>query len=139
MVESCFLSHEKKTRQEVHEELSDHLVRGYRARKRSVGRPSTTSDHELRFQNVGTHLPAYSSERKGCVLCKENVKKNKGGKIGHIDRHAAGVHVSYIKCDMCNAHLCLNKDRNCFALWHTRVQYVIRMIEQILHKDEKCL
>ena len=75
----------------------------------------------LRFQNVGVHHPVYQKDRKDCALCKENVKKTRGGKIGRIDRRAAGVHVSYVRCEMCNVHLCLNKDRNCFKSWHTKV------------------
>eukprot|EP00795_Rhopilema_esculentum_P005496 gene5496-683_t len=122
---SCFIPHEvgKKTpkRQNFREELIELLIGQYRARKRTVGRPSVAHENELRFQNVGVHLPVYNTDRKDCQLCKETVKSSRGGKIGKIDRRAAGVHVTYISCEMCNVHLCLNKDRNCFKLWHTRV------------------
>lgn len=45
------------------------------------------------------HLPAYTHERQ---LCKMYGCSGK----------------SYIKCEKCNIHLCLNKDRNCFKSFH---------------------
>ena len=125
IIESFFIPHQvgkkSRKRQEFREELADLLIAGYRARKRTAGRPSVAYGNELRFQNVGVHHPVYQKDRKDCALCKENVKKTRGGKIGRIDRRAAGVHVSYVRCEMCNVHLCLNKDRNCFKSWHTKV------------------
>ena len=46
------------------------------------------------------HLPEWSQSRERCKA--EDCSS-----------------LSYIKCAKCNVHLCLNKDRNCFARFHT--------------------
>ena len=53
----------------------------------------------LRFDSID-HFPQYTEERQRCRLCRN------------------AVHFSYIKCEKCKVHLCLNKARNCFAQYH---------------------
>jgi hypothetical protein len=87
-----------------------------KGKKRPRGRPSLdqvgappTKSNKQRYQalppdvqkdRVG-HFPIYDKFRQRCKLCPR--------------RKAA---FSYIKCEKCNVHLCLNKDRNCFLLFH---------------------
>jgi hypothetical protein len=50
------------------------------------------------------HLPQYDSSRLETIECK-------------LCPRAAAT-FSYIKCAKCNAHICLDKEQNCFAEFH---------------------
>ncbi|XP_041356143.1 piggyBac transposable element-derived protein 3-like [Gigantopelta aegis] len=47
------------------------------------------------------HFPTWDKSRQRCKLCP-----------------AAKPFFSYVKCQKCQVHLCLNKDRNCFYAFH---------------------
>ncbi|CAM1299597.1 Uncharacterised protein r2_g951 [Pycnogonum litorale] len=88
-----------------------------KGKKRPRGRPSLEEKANLEAQqpykhkyvalpqdvqkDEFNHFPMYDKLRQRCKLCPR-------------DKAA----FSYIKCMKCNAHLCLNKDRNCFLAFH---------------------
>ena len=45
------------------------------------------------------HMPCYNEKRQRCLSCKSGL--------------------SYISCKKCNTWLCLNKERNCFEVFHS--------------------
>ena len=59
-------------------------------KKRYVAVPEDVKKDEVNY------FPVYDTSRQRCKLCPRNNSA-----------------FSYIKCMKCNAHLCLNKDRNC--------------------------
>ena len=69
--------------------------------KRKSGRPSlercVAVPRDVQRDEVN-HMPIYDTVRQRCKLCP---------------RSCAAF--SYIKCEKYNAHLCLNKERNCFC------------------------
>ena len=126
IVEDCFIPHKRngklvRKRQAFREELCDQLIGSYRMRSKKVGRPSVAHHSELRFENVGVHIPEYQEKRGECALCKKHVKQQHGGKLTCADKNAKGQSKTFIKCSACYVSLCLNKERNCFAMWHTKV------------------
>lgn len=83
---------------------------------RKRGRPSLENDkcppqakHKKRYAAVPSdvqkdqvnHLPTYCTARQRCKLCPRTTAA-----------------FSYIKCQKCDVHLCLNKERNCFKKFH---------------------
>ena len=93
------------------------LTRAGKGKKRAHGRPSLEEQANLQSQQphkqryVGVpqdvqkdefnHFHVYDKVCQRCKMCPR-------------DKPA----FSYIKCMKCNAHLCLNKDRNCFLAFH---------------------
>ena len=59
--------------------------------------PSST-----RKENVGVHLPFYCDKRGRCEVCASEKVESR----------------SNIKCSYCQVSLCLNKERNCFVMYH---------------------
>ena len=55
--------------------------------------------------NVSYHLPEDTHDRRDCKVCARTLKKN--------------AYKSFVKCTTCNVHLCLNKNRNCYKIFHT--------------------
>ncbi|XP_030830359.1 piggyBac transposable element-derived protein 2-like [Strongylocentrotus purpuratus] len=83
------------------------------AGKRARGRPSNTatlpSPAPVKWKkspanDIGKdgvdHLPLWVVKRQRC-------------------KHCQGGFLSFVQCTKCDVHLCLNKDRNCFAPYHT--------------------
>ena len=71
---------------------------------------------ELRFENVGIHIPIFSSRRGRCEWCQSHRTRTvrvaeKGDKRGLESR-------PFSKCQTCGIHLCLSKKRNCFKEFH---------------------
>ena len=64
-------------------------------KKRYVSVPEDVKKDEV------NHLPIFDSSRQRCKLCPRSCNA-----------------FSYVKCMKCDAHLCLNKDRNCFKHFH---------------------
>ncbi len=80
-----------------------------RKSKLSVGK-------ELRFENVGIHIPIFDSKRGRCERCQSYRARTvrvaeKGDRRGLESR-------PYSKCQTCGIHLCLSKKRNCFKEYH---------------------
>jgi hypothetical protein len=80
-----------------------------RKSKHSVGK-------ELRFENVGIHIPIFSSRRRRCEWCQSHRIRTvrvaeKGDERGLESR-------PFSKCQTCGIHLCLSKKRNCFKEFH---------------------
>ena len=72
-----------------------------RTRRVATSSRSAQVSELLRFDGID-HLPQYTEDRQRCKICRN------------------AVHFSYIKCEKCGVHLCLNKARNCFALYHRK-------------------
>ena len=84
--------------------LAHSLIGKFSNSKRTapVHRPSKKSKGDS-FDTVD-HLHEFSATRARCVLCSP--KK--------IENH------TFIRCMSCNTALCLQKDRNCFYLHHSK-------------------
>ena len=53
---------------------------------------------------VTKHLPNWNEKRRNCQVCYKR----------------SGVEAkSFVSCVQCDVFLCFNKDRNCFAMWHS--------------------
>lgn len=56
--------------------------------------------HDMQ-KDLYDHLPVWDKTRQRCQVCPSAI-----------------AHYSYVKCVKCQVHLCLNKDRNCFLIFH---------------------
>ena len=86
------------------------------SRKSQGGRPRTLENSTLRLDITQSHLPEYVSHKRDCVVCCK-VRLTKGLSRSQFR------HESAIKCSTCDVHLCLSKDRNCYKIYHTQVDY----------------
>lgn len=94
------------------------LTTAGRGKKRARGRPTAEEQEVLALQSPPckrrsvapvidsqkdeyNHFPVYDAKRQRCKLCPR-----------------ATSMFSHVKCLKCNVYLCLNKDRNCFLLYH---------------------
>jgi DNA excision repair protein ERCC-6 len=78
------------------------LTASFSSRKRSSSETLGSKKGRLDVRPVCQHLPIHSSERGRCHHCstrKTNFRSN-------------------IKCSVCNVHLCLNSERNCYYRFH---------------------
>ena len=84
--------------------LARSLIGKFSNRKRTVPvhRPSKKSKGDS-FDTVD-HLPEFSATRARCALCSSKKIENR----------------TFIRCMSCNTALCLQKDRNCFYLHHSK-------------------
>ena len=111
-------------------DLATRLIGGHSFRKRK-GRPSIGDPvDDVRLQNVGLHMPVYTLSRRDCRVCNEKITRSgsacvtgagpsrDGGKSYDTDRHR-----SHVFCNTCHVALCLNKDRNCYLIYHTYKDY----------------
>lgn len=57
---------------------------------------------DMRLQNRGAHWPLFTSSRKRCEVCSNKKIESR----------------PYSICSLCNVHLCINKDKNCFGDYH---------------------
>ena len=73
---------------------------GTKKRKKD-GRKISVST-QIRFSNVGAHLPIVTSRRR-CAYCSTKTRE----------------HRSTIECSTCKVALCISNKRNCFYLFHT--------------------
>lgn len=78
-------------------------------KKIQITNDSTVDDLPTARLKDGYHLPIHNSGRKICAWCNWQAK---GKEDKNIPR-------SFISCKLCNAYLCINKNRNCFADFHT--------------------
>jgi hypothetical protein len=89
--------------------LSAQVKNKRRKSKLSVG-------NERRFENVGIHIPIFSSKRLRCEWCQKHRARTVRG-AEKEDRRGLESR-PYSKCQTCGIHLCLSKKRNCFKDFH---------------------
>jgi len=74
----------------------------------------TKHSHDLDPSRLTSdHLPIYTAKREACIWCRHQ------SKIGKIVTNKQNPPQSNIICQTCSSVLCLNRDRNCFAAYHT--------------------
>jgi len=61
----------------------------------------------------GHHLPGHQEKREACLWCRHRAK------LGLIEINQQNPPQSNTFCQSCNAVLCFNNQRNCFAEYHT--------------------
>ena len=61
------------------------------------------------------HPLEFTDSRLDCVVCAKVVQAQG---LHRNERSKSGV-----KCTVCNVALCVNKQRSCWNMWHTRVEY----------------
>ena len=89
------------TAKEYQLKIAQGIVGGFSSRTRSISTvPTKTKSCSIRTV-VTDHLPIVG-DRDRCKYCQESGKDLK----------------SYVYCTTCKVVLCLNKDRNCFMLYH---------------------
>ena len=94
-------------------ELAEQLIGTFTCRKR-IGRPrSFEHQNQSRLDKTLDHMPLFDKKRV-CVVCAA-VRKKEGSE--------GKRHESSIMCRFCNVHLCLCKERNCFAKYHNQIDY----------------
>ena len=96
--------------------LAEELVGSFRGRSR-VGRPRSLDQLDVtRMDASRGHLPELGSSLLDCVVCL---------KVREIRRLSRSQyrHESKFRCSVCNVHLCISKERNCFKKYHTLVRY----------------
>ena len=92
--------------------IADSLLK----RNKSAGRPSLLNmltvsrkrpcssasiQLDIRYDMID-HFPIFEDRRNRCKLCPSGAKDG----------------FTFVKCNKCGIHLCLNKNRNCFYLYH---------------------
>jgi hypothetical protein len=84
--------------------LARSMIGKFSNRKRAVptSRPSKRSKGES-FEVVD-HLPQFAVTRARCAICSSKKMENR----------------TFVRCVSCNIPLCLQKERNCFYLHHTK-------------------
>lgn len=79
--------------------LSSATQQGASKKRKSL---SYSVSSAIRKENLGVHWPIYDKKRGRCEVCAQ-------------DKQEARPH---IKCTACEAYLCLNDKKNCFAKFH---------------------
>ena len=97
-------------------ELAEELIGGFRGRKRSGRQRSEASAELIRLKLELGHFPIQSGKKLECVVC--NKLREKRGLTRTQMRHE-----TRIKCNVCDVHLCIDSDRNCYVKYHTLVDY----------------
>ena len=96
--------------------IAKQLISGFSSRKRA-GRPRSSDYDDLRRLNVELqHWPMRVEEKRNCIAC------TKIGTTRNLPREE-WRHQTRVICSFCNVHLCLEKDRNCFMMHHTEIDY----------------
>jgi hypothetical protein len=71
---------------------------------------------ELRFENVGIHIPIFSSKRGRCEWCQSH--RTRTVRVAEEGDERGLESRPFSKCQTCGVHLCLSKKRNCFKEFH---------------------
>ena len=92
---------------------------------RNVGRPRSID--VPRLDKVGIHLPMILESSLVCKVCSrvssENYKKKYKDVPKNIRPKMPYISRSQIVCEECQVALCLSQNRNCFKVWHSKVEY----------------
>ena len=86
--------------------------------RRSLGGRPRSMEHAqcLRLANTQDHLPECVPFKRDCFVCAKVREKKKLSRQQYR-------HESCVKCNTCGCSLCLTKDRNCYKIYHTKVDY----------------
>ena len=94
---------------------------------RHVGRPRSADVDLPRLDKVGLHIPIYMQTRTVCKVCSKIASDNyqrEHARVPEEDRpKKPRPSKSFVACLECEVALCLNQDRKCFRIWHTKVVY----------------
>ena len=90
-------------------ELAEQLIGDYHGRA-NRGRPRTAA-RDVRLDTTLDHCPEFNDKKLECVVCnavrcKRNVSRSEYR------------HETHFSCSLCNVHLCISKDRNCWKKYH---------------------
>ena len=72
--------------------------------------------NEIRFENVGIHIPIFSSRKGRCEWCQS--RRIRTMRVTEKRDERGLESRPYLKGQTCDVHLCLSKKRNCFKEFH---------------------
>ena len=94
---------------------------------RHVGRPRSADVDLPRLDREGLHTPIYRQTRAVCKVCGKIASDNyprEYARVSEEDRpKKPRPSKSFVADQECEVALCLNKNRNCFRVLHTKVVY----------------
>lgn len=105
-------------------ELAEGLIGNSRTQAKASNAPR---NEELRLQNVGAHMPEMLPNRGNCAVCSKSIRKSHGSEFKDVPKDRSPP-VPYVPrpsifCRVCNVFLCIQKDRNCWRDYHSKVEY----------------
>ena len=100
--------------------------------KRRKSRLSTRN--EMRFANVGIHVPIFLESRGRSEWCQSKRKRTKLD--GREKKIVPLESRPYLKCEKCNVHLCINKKRNCFKEYHDERYHQPQNADQAIYSSD---
>ena len=94
---------------------------------RHVGRPRSADVDLPRLNRVGLHISICMQTRAVCKVCSKIASDNYQREYARVPEEnrpkKPRPSKSFVACQECEVALCLNQDRNCFRVWHTKVVY----------------
>ena len=94
-------------------EVATSLINSFCSRQRAANQDGDC----LTRRNVALgHWPTNVENKRDCIVCmKKHTRLNlPRAEVRHQTRN---------KCSHCDVYLCIEKDRNCFAKYHTKLEY----------------
>ena len=94
-------------------EVATSLINSFCSRQRAANQDGDC----LTRRNVALgHWPTKVENKRDCIVCmKKHTRLNlPRAEVRHQTRN---------KCSHCDVYLCIEKDRNCFAKYHTKLEY----------------
>ena len=90
-------------------DLAEQLIGNYH-RKAYRGRPRTAA-WEVRLDTTLDHCPEFNDKTLECVVCNAVRSKRNVGR-------SECRHETHFSCSLCNVHLCICMNRNCWKKYH---------------------